>query len=112
MGRTELYTVLRELREKQGMTVLLAERDAEEASRFSDRVVIVDSGKVVESGPPLLALRDPERLRSLGITPPQMSEVAAILNKRMPGRDLSFITVDQAERAVTGLLEPTKGARR
>ena len=112
VGRTELYTVLRELKENHGMTVVLAERDAEEASVYSDRVVIMDSGRVAEMGPPRTALASPERLRSLGISPPQMSEVASLLNARLPGQGFSFTTVEEAEREIINkILTPKKGAR-
>ena len=100
VGRTELYSVLRALKERHGMTVLLAERDAEEAASFSDRIVLMESGRALETGPPIDVLRDPERLRSLGIAPPQMTEVAALLNAEIPGQRLSFTTVDEAERVL------------
>lgn len=89
VGRVELYKVLRELKERHGMTVLLAERDAEEASLYSDTVVLLESGKVVATGSPGTVLRDPESLASLGIAPPQMSQVSALLRTRLPGSDFS-----------------------
>jgi energy-coupling factor transporter ATP-binding protein EcfA2 len=100
VGRIELYKVLRELKERHGMTVLLAERDAEEASLYSDEIVLLESGKVVATGSPRTVLRDPESLASLGIAPPQMSQVSALLRSRLPGSDFSFTTVDEAERAI------------
>jgi energy-coupling factor transporter ATP-binding protein EcfA2 len=101
IGRVELYKVLRELKEEVGMTVLLAERDAEEPSLYSDRVVLLENGKVASQGPPKEVLADPERLVSLGISPPQMSEVASLLRNRITGSAYSFTTVDEAEAAIT-----------
>ncbi|HEX7391442.1 MAG TPA: ATP-binding cassette domain-containing protein [Thermoplasmata archaeon] len=100
VGRMELYSVLKELKEKYGMTVVLAERDAEEAAGFSDRIVLMDDGKVIEAGPPRLVLRDPGRLRGIGVVPPQVSEVAALMNSRLKVSRFSFLTVDDAERAI------------
>lgn len=100
VGRIELYKVLRELKERHGMTVLLAERDAEEASLYSDEILLLERGKVVGKGPPAKVLSDPAKLSSLGITPPQMSEVSALLRSRIPGSTFSFTTVDEAERAI------------
>ena len=101
VGRLELYSVLRGLKERYGMTVLLAERDAEEAVAFSDRIVLMKAGRVVDSGPPRVVLRDPNRLRSVGVAPPQLSEVAALLNGRLMTSEHSFLTVEEAERAIT-----------
>jgi len=100
VGRTELYKVLRELKERHEMTVILAERDAEEAALYSDKIVMIRDGRAVASGSPNEMLRDPERLRSLGIAPTQMSEVASLLNERLHRTDLSFVTVDDAERTI------------
>lgn len=104
IGRTELYTLLRDLKSKHGMTVILAERDAEEASLFSDRVIIMREGKVLDSGTPAEMLKDPAKLRSMGILPPQMSEVAQLLNTRLSTDRYSFLTVDEAVRALKEVL--------
>ncbi|MCX6658092.1 MAG: ATP-binding cassette domain-containing protein [Euryarchaeota archaeon] len=108
IGRIELYSVLKDLKEKYGMTVLLAERDAEEAAAFSDRLVLMKGGRVVESGPPRLMLRDPEDLRSIGVTPPQVAEVARLLNARMMSSKFSFLNVDEAEKTIVGEILASK----
>jgi energy-coupling factor transport system ATP-binding protein len=100
VGRFGLYSVLRELRGKHGMTVLLAERDAEEAAAFSDRLVLMSKGRMIEAASPRATLRDPQRLRSMGIQPPQVSEVASLLNERLASSDFSFLTVEEAESAI------------
>jgi energy-coupling factor transport system ATP-binding protein len=100
LGRTELYKVLRELKERHGVTVLLAEREAEEASLYSDEIVLLESGRVVATGPPAAVLKDPDALTALGIAPPQMAQVAAQLRTRLPKSGISFISVDEAERAI------------
>jgi energy-coupling factor transporter ATP-binding protein EcfA2 len=100
IGRIELYSVLKDLKEKYGMTVLLAERDAEEAAAFSDRLVLMKGGRIIKSGPPRLILRDPEDLRGIGVTPPQVAEVAHLLNARLMSSKFSFLNVDEAEKMI------------
>ena len=100
VGRVELYSVLKNLKERYGMTVLLAERDAEEAAAFSDRLVLMKAGKITESGSPRTILRNPENLRSIGVTPPQVAEVARLLNERMASSGFSFLDVDEAETSI------------
>jgi energy-coupling factor transport system ATP-binding protein len=110
VGRIELYKVLKELKERHGMTVLLAERDAEEASLYSDEVVLLESGKVVSMGHPKTVLEDPKRLIALGIPPPQMSEVAALLRTQIRGSKVSFLNVDEAEKEIIDKVIQRKGA--
>jgi energy-coupling factor transporter ATP-binding protein EcfA2 len=100
IGRIELYSVLKDLKEKHGMTVLLAERDAEEAAAFSDRLVLMKGGRIMESGSPRLMLRNPENLRGIGVNPPQVAEVASLLNTRLMRSKFSFLNVDEAEKAI------------
>jgi energy-coupling factor transporter ATP-binding protein EcfA2 len=112
VGRLELYSVLKELKQRHGMTVLLAERDPEEAVAFSDRLVLMKRGRVASAGPPRSVLRDPRSLSSIGVTPPQLSELADMLNSRLPGKDFSFLSVDEAERALIESLFAQGRARR
>lgn len=100
IGRTGLYGVLRNLKEKHGMTVVLAERDAEGAVPFSDRVVLMKGGRVVQAGPPRAVMHDPDMLRSIGVLPPQVSEIAALMNSRLKTTRFSFLTVEDAEGAI------------
>ncbi len=112
IGRFELYSVLKELKENHGMTVLLAERDAEEAAAFSDRLVLMKGGRIIESGPPRLMLRNPEDLRAIGVNPPQVSEVASLLNSRLMESKFSFLNVDEAERAIVDEVLASKAGGR
>ena len=109
VGRVELFKVLKELKERHRVAVLFADRDSEEAALYSDRIVLVDHGRIVAQGPPKAVLKDPHALLSLGVTPPQMSEVAALLNERIPGNGFDFLSVDEAERAIVDRLWPKRG---
>ena len=111
VGRLELYSVLKELKHKYGMTVVLAERDAEEAAAFSDRLVLMDDGKIIEAGPPRLILRDPARLRAIGVLPPQVSEIASILNNRLGAARFSFLSTQEAEQVILAEILGKRGVR-
>jgi len=104
IGRTELFKILRELKDTHGVAVLLAERDAEEASAYSDQLVLLESGRVASSGVPGDVLSNPQMLASLGVPPPQLSEVSALLRSRMPGFKDSFTDIDAAERTISNVV--------
>jgi len=112
LGRLELYSVLRRLREKHGMTVVLVERDTEEAALFSDRVALMSEGKIVDVGPPQAVLRDPARLRAIGLSPPQMAELASLLSYKSTGKEFSFLGVEDAQAAVRHFIESQSGRAR
>ena len=104
IGRIELFKILKELKDRHGVAVLLAERDAEEASTYSDQIVLLESGKVASSGTPGKVLSNPHMLASLGVPPPQISEVSALLRSRMPGFVDSFTDIDEAERSIANVV--------
>lgn len=110
VGRIELYSVLEELKSRHGMTVLLAERDAEEAAAFSDKIVVMSKGKVVDVGAPREVLRSPDKLRSIGVQPPQVSEIASLLNSRTRSSKFSFLSVEEAEDSIRRELTVKGGA--
>lgn len=113
VGRVELYVMLDRLKRELGMTVVVMERDAEDLVEFSDRVVLMSRGHVVGSGTPTEMLGDVTKLRALGVSPPQMAEVAALLNARGSGQPFSFLTLDQAEATLTkGRPARAEGGRR
>lgn len=104
VGRIELYSILRDLKSKHGMTVVVMERDAEDLVEFTDRFVLLSEGRVVGSGTPAEVLRDPRQLRSLGVSSPQMAELSSLLASSMNAPGLSFLTVDEAVPAIVSLL--------
>jgi energy-coupling factor transport system ATP-binding protein len=113
VGRIELYSMLNDLKREHGMTVLLMERDPEDLIEFSDRFVLMSHGKVVAAASPSDLARDVDRLRSLGIPPPQLSELAAILNARVKGHEFSFLTMNEAVEELTPWFNAwSKGGKR
>jgi energy-coupling factor transporter ATP-binding protein EcfA2 len=101
VGRIELYQVLDDLKENQGMTIILMERDAEDLGAFSDRIVLMKGGRVIRYGSPGEILLDARELDEIGVSPPQLAQVASSLNRRMGEKTFSFLTVEEAEEAIT-----------
>jgi len=113
VGRIELYSVLRELKQKHGMTVVLAERDPEEVVAFSDRIILMKEGRVVDSGTPRELAKDPGRFRAVGVVPTQLSEISEMFNERVKGAGFAFLTVEEASKAIiASCFAPTRGGKR
>jgi polar amino acid transport system ATP-binding protein len=60
----EVLAVIRELARTTDMTMLLVTHEMRFAEEISDRVLMFDSGSVVESGPPSVIFRAPEHERT------------------------------------------------
>jgi energy-coupling factor transporter ATP-binding protein EcfA2 len=105
VGRAELYTLLRELRDRQGVTIIFAERDGEDAALHSERVLLMDRGRLVADGVPEDILTRTPLLTSAGVAPPQMAELSHALVAREGYGGLPFITVDSAEAEISRILD-------
>jgi energy-coupling factor transporter ATP-binding protein EcfA2 len=75
----------------------MIEHEAEQIAHFSDRVVVLDNGRIVLQGTPGEVFSKTETLSAIGVALPQMAELAEELRrKNYPGCD--FITLDGALR--------------
>jgi ABC-type Fe3+/spermidine/putrescine transport system ATPase subunit len=58
--RYHMQTEIKDIQRRLGMTVLFVTHDQEEAMALSDRIAILDGGRVVQSGPPRAVYEQPE----------------------------------------------------
>ncbi|MDP3895273.1 MAG: molybdenum ABC transporter ATP-binding protein, partial [Mesorhizobium sp.] len=65
--RERLYDEIRQLRAHLAMPTVLVTHDMEEARLLADRMVVIEHGKVVRSGPTGEVMFDPAALRAMGL---------------------------------------------
>jgi len=99
-GTNMVFSTVRELNKKYGITILMAEHKSEHIAEFADRIIILDKGKIVYEGTPHDAFSKYELFRELKIKLPQVSEVAHLLKQKgiMDPNEPTFITLDEAEK--------------
>ena len=79
-GRKEVIKTVRELNQKEGITVLLITHYMEEVIH-ADRVIVMDDGKLVMDGIPREIFSKVEELKSYRLDVPQVTELAYELRK-------------------------------
>ena len=110
LGKMEVFSVVSNLRKEHKMTVVLVEHGVEEIARFSDRVVVMDSGRILLEGTPSEVFKQVDRLRKIGVRAPQVSELSYLLNteRKLP-KPIHFITFSEARQyLVREFFEGTK----
>jgi len=79
---------------KLGKSIVLVEHKIDLVAEYADTVTVLHEGRVALTGTTREVLTDP-RLRSFGVTPPQVTELAERL--AASGRPLSRVPVTRAE---------------
>ena len=103
MGRKEVIRTVKRLNREQGITVVLITHYMDEAAE-ADRVIVIDDGKIVTDGTPREVFSEVEKMKSLGLDVPQVTELAHEL--RALGVDIpcDTITADEAFDALISVL--------
>lgn len=79
-GRKDVINTVKKLNKDYGMTVILITHYMEEAA-LSDRIIVLESGKVVSDGTPKEVFTDADKMKQLKLGVPQASELSFELNK-------------------------------
>ena len=97
----EIVSVIAKLAHDLGLTIILVEHRLDIVSRYSNRVIVMDRGKIQLDGPPREVYNDQARLIGIGL--PRVTMLSYLLRK--DGFNLSnFVTVEQASDALRELL--------
>ena len=103
-GRSEVIKTIKMLNEEKDITVVLITHYMDEA----DRTVVIDDGEIVLDGTPKEVFKNVEKLKSLGLDVPQVTELAYELRKM--GIEISddVLTVDECFDEIIRILGETK----
>jgi energy-coupling factor transport system ATP-binding protein len=101
IGKGEVFRVVDRLRKEKDMTIIMVEHESERIAEFSDRVLILDQGRIVLDGPPREIFNQVEQLRTIGVSIPQMAELSSGLRGKGCG-DCHFITLEEGENYFAG----------
>lgn len=102
MGRAEVMSTVHRLNKELGITVVLVTHFMEEAVS-ADRVIVMDSGKIVMDGTPVQVFSQSERVRKCGLDVPQSTELC-----RRLGLGNSVLTADECVEKIAVMLGGAK----
>ena len=106
-GRSEVIKTIKMLNEEKDITVVLITHYMDEAAQ-ADRTVVIDDGEIVLDGTPKEVFKNVEKLKSLGLDVPQVTELEYELRKM--GIEISddVLTVDECFDEIIRILGETK----
>ena len=105
-GKRELLSALQDLKKGAAeLTVIMAEHECELIAEFSDRIAVLDGGWLTQLETPERLFSDVVGMHALGLGVPQVSELAACLNKEY-GTRLSLTQYQDTHRTLKALMAP------
>ncbi|EGT3599508.1 energy-coupling factor transporter ATPase [Clostridium perfringens] len=101
-GRNEVMKTIKEVNKKFGITIILITHYMDEAAQ-ADRIIVMDKGEKVMEGVPREIFSQVEKIKSIGLDVPQVTELAYELQK--DGVDISteILNIDEMVNALCQL---------
>jgi energy-coupling factor transporter ATP-binding protein EcfA2 len=107
LGTDEVFSVLKDLNQELGLTIVLATHKAEQVAKFADRVVVLEEGQVVAQGTPPEVFSQVELLDRIFVPIPQVTRIDSGLSGGI-GEKFYSVTLDESLVKCTELLSKNK----
>ena len=100
----QVFSLLKELNEKQGITVILIEQKIMLLCEFARQLAVLNGGKIVFQGDTREVLTHSEELQALGVNCPRVTTLSRILSDKTGEAQPAYINLDEAETMVRRLI--------
>jgi energy-coupling factor transport system ATP-binding protein len=105
----EFLVKVRELRDKEGATIILVSHNMEDVAQLADRIYVIVDGRSVHNGTPREIFSQPGLLRAQGLDVPQVTQVMHGLQDRGRQVRVDLLTVSEAEEEICRCFGFAKG---
>lgn len=101
-GRREVMKTIKEVNKKFGITIILITHYMDEAAQ-ADRIIVMDKGEKVMEGVPREIFSQVEKIKSIGLDVPQVTELAYELQKEGINISTEILNIDEMVNALCQL---------
>ena len=101
-GRNEVMKTIKEVNKKFGITIILITHYMDEAAQ-ADRIIVMDKGEKVMEGVPREIFSQVEKIKSIGLDVPQVTELAYGLQKEGVDISTEILNIDEMVNALCQL---------
>ena len=105
MGREHILALIKNYREKTGKTVIIVSHSMDDVARFATKVIVMYSSKVLMSGTVDEVFEKASRLREIGLSVPQITEIFIKLREKGYPVSEKIYTVEQGYLELKKLFE-------
>lgn len=101
-GRNEVMKTIKEVNQKFGITIILITHYMDEAAQ-ADRIIVMDKGEKVMEGVPREIFSQVQKIKSIGLDVPQVTELAYELQKEGVDISTEILNIDEMVNALCQL---------
>ena len=105
MGREQILDLIKNYREQTGKTVIIVSHSMDDVARFATKVIVMNSSKVEMSGTVDEVFEKASRLREIGLSVPQITEIFIKLREKGYPVSEKIYTVEQGYLELKRLFE-------
>ena len=100
----QIFGLLKELNEEQGITVILIEQKIMLLCEFARQLAVLSKGRIVRQGETRDVLSHADELQALGVNCPRVTTLSRILSEKTGEEQPVCINLDEAENMVRRLI--------
>ena len=99
-GREEILDQIEKLQKETGITVILVSHSMEDVAEYVDRIIVMNSGKIMYDDIPREVFRNYKELEEVGLAAPQVTYILHALRKKGLDVDVNATTIEEAAREI------------
>jgi energy-coupling factor transport system ATP-binding protein len=92
----DILEMIRTIRETMNMIIIFVSHNMADVASLSDRVIVMDSGRIAMQGTPQEVFSRDEELESIGLGVPPVREILRQIGNEFPGFRSDALTSDEA----------------
>ncbi|MBR0512948.1 MAG: ATP-binding cassette domain-containing protein [Clostridia bacterium] len=100
----QIFSLLKELNEEQGITVILIEQKIMLLCEFAKQLAVVSGGKIIRQGNTRDVLAHADELQALGVNCPRVTTLSRMLSEKTGAAQPVCINLEEAEKMVRRLI--------
>lgn len=104
IGAQEVFSVLHDLNQDIGMTVVISTHKSEQAARYADRITVLNEGQIVSQGSPAEVFSHVELMDLIYVQVPAVTRVEWDLREAL-GRKRFSVLLEDARASLSKLME-------
>ena len=96
VGKQDIFRIVETLKRDTDVTVVMIEHEVEELVKYSDRLLVLERGRLVMDGNPRDVFSRTAELEAIGIRPPEVTTLGFLLAERIGQEKRTLLTEAEA----------------